>query len=70
MRRLEDNTLLLVLVVVSLLLGWIIWPFSGALLWAVVFAVTAVSLDGQARARPLDPGVLHEIPREGRGRVR
>jgi predicted PurR-regulated permease PerM len=38
MHRLEDRTLLLLVVGVSLLFGWILWPFSGAILWAVVLA--------------------------------
>ena len=28
----------------SLLFGWILWPFSGAILWAIVFAVVFAPL--------------------------
>lgn len=38
MRHLEDRALLLLLIAVSLLFGWVLWPFSGAILWAVVLA--------------------------------
>jgi predicted PurR-regulated permease PerM len=38
MDRLEDRTLLLLVAVVSLLFAWILWPYSGAILWAVVLA--------------------------------
>ena len=36
--RTEDSTLLILLVAVSLAFAWILWPFYGAILWAVVFA--------------------------------
>jgi predicted PurR-regulated permease PerM len=36
---LEDNTLLLLLVAVSLAFAWVIWPFYGAVLWAIVLAI-------------------------------
>lgn len=38
MHDLENKTLLLVVAAVSLLFGWILWPFSGAILWAIVLA--------------------------------
>jgi predicted PurR-regulated permease PerM len=38
MDRLEDRTLLLLVAAVSLLFAWILWPYSGAILWAVVLA--------------------------------
>ena len=38
MRTTEDSTLLILLVAVSLSFAWILWPFYGAILWAVVFA--------------------------------
>jgi len=37
-RATEDSTLLLLLIAVSLAFAWILWPFYGAILWAVVFA--------------------------------
>jgi predicted PurR-regulated permease PerM len=39
MRNLEDNTLLLLVVVVSLAFAWILWPFYEAVLWATVLAI-------------------------------
>lgn len=38
MRTTEDSALSLLLVGVSLAFAWILWPFYGAILWAVVFA--------------------------------
>ena len=38
MRTTEDSTLLLLLIAVSLAFAWILWPFYGAILWAIVFA--------------------------------
>ena len=38
MHDLEDRALLLLVAGVSLLFGWILWPFSGAILWAIVLA--------------------------------
>jgi predicted PurR-regulated permease PerM len=37
-RTLQDNTFLLLTIAVSLVFAWILWPFSGAVLWAVVLA--------------------------------
>jgi predicted PurR-regulated permease PerM len=37
-RTTEDSALLLLLIAVSLAFAWILWPFYGAILWAVVFA--------------------------------
>ena len=37
--RLENGTLLLLLVTVSLAFGWILWPFSGTILWGGVIAL-------------------------------
>jgi predicted PurR-regulated permease PerM len=39
MRNLEENTLLLLVVVVSLAFAWILWPFYEAVLWATVLAI-------------------------------
>jgi predicted PurR-regulated permease PerM len=38
MSSLEDRTFLILLVLVSLAFAWILWPFYGAILWALVFA--------------------------------
>jgi predicted PurR-regulated permease PerM len=37
-RTTEDSTLLILLIAVSLAFAWILWPFYGAILWAMVFA--------------------------------
>ena len=39
MRRIENQTFLLLLVTVTLAFGWVLYPFYGAVLWAVVVAV-------------------------------
>jgi predicted PurR-regulated permease PerM len=36
---LEDKTFLLLLAAVSVAFAWVLWPFSGAILWATVLAV-------------------------------
>ena len=38
MRTTEDSALLSLLIAVSLAFAWVLWPFYGAILWAVVFA--------------------------------
>jgi hypothetical protein len=38
-RTLEDRTLLLLVIAVSLALAWILWPFFSAVLWATVLAI-------------------------------
>jgi predicted PurR-regulated permease PerM len=43
-RSLEDNTLLLLLIAVSLAFAWILWPFSEAILWATVLAIVFAPL--------------------------
>jgi predicted PurR-regulated permease PerM len=35
---LQDNTFLLLIIIVSVAFAWILWPFYGAVLWAIVFA--------------------------------
>ena len=35
----EDRTLLLLVAVISLAFAWILWPFSGAILWAIIIAI-------------------------------
>ena len=44
MRNLEDNTLLLLTVAVSLAFAWILWPFYEAILWATVLAIVFAPL--------------------------
>src|SRR4029079_11113005 len=44
MRHLEDNTLLLLTVAVSLAFAWILWPFYEAILWATVLAIVFAPL--------------------------
>jgi len=43
-RGLEDNTLLVLIIAVSLAFAWILWPFYGAILWAVVLAIVFAPL--------------------------
>lgn len=45
MQNLEDKTLLLVVAAVSILFGWILWPYSGAILWAIVLAIMFAPLN-------------------------
>jgi predicted PurR-regulated permease PerM len=35
----EDKTLLFLVVAVSLAFGWVLWPFYGAILWAIILAI-------------------------------
>jgi AI-2E family transporter len=56
MCRLEDNTLLLLVVVVSLVFAWILWPFFGAVLWAAVLAIVFAPLHGR---------LLRSMPKQG-----
>jgi predicted PurR-regulated permease PerM len=39
MRALEERTFLWLILAVSLAFAWILWPFFGAVLWGVVFAI-------------------------------
>ncbi|WFU15863.1 AI-2E family transporter [Bradyrhizobium sp. CB3481] len=39
MRRIDDQTFLLLLFVVTLAFGWVLYPFYGAVLWAIIVAV-------------------------------
>jgi predicted PurR-regulated permease PerM len=50
-RRLENQTFLLLLVVVTLAFGWILAPFYGAILWAIVVAVIFAPLNRRLRSR-------------------
>ena len=42
--RLEDRTFLWLITVVSLVFAWILWPYSGAILWATVLAIVFAPL--------------------------
>jgi len=44
MRDLEDHTLIVLLVAVSVAFAWILWPFYGAILWATVLAIVFAPL--------------------------
>jgi predicted PurR-regulated permease PerM len=39
LRSLEDKTFLLLIIAVTLAFGWILWPFYGAVFWAIVLAI-------------------------------
>jgi len=45
LRKLEDTTLLLLVVAVSLAFAWILWPFYDAILWAAVLATVFAPLN-------------------------
>jgi predicted PurR-regulated permease PerM len=62
LRNLEDNTLLLLLVLVTLAFAWILWPFSGAILWATVLAIVFAPLYRRlARVVPHDLAALATV---------
>jgi len=44
LRSLEDRTLLLLVILVSLVFAWILWPFFSAILWATVLAIVFAPL--------------------------
>lgn len=44
MRDVEDHTLIVLLIAVSLAFAWILWPFSSAILWATVLAIVFAPL--------------------------
>lgn len=44
MRTLEDKTFLFLIIAVSLAFAWILWPFYGAVLWAIVLATVFAPL--------------------------
>jgi predicted PurR-regulated permease PerM len=44
MRDLEDKTFLLLLAAVSIAFLWILWPFSGAIVWGTVLAIVFTPL--------------------------
>ncbi|MEX2165999.1 MAG: AI-2E family transporter [Methyloceanibacter sp.] len=45
MRVLENRTLLLLVIAVSLAFAWILWPFFSAILWATVLAIVFAPLN-------------------------
>ena len=51
MRTLEDRTLLLLIIAVSLAFAWILWPVFSAVLWATVSLpkTRSDSIDGEVR---------------------
>ncbi|MDP1869903.1 MAG: AI-2E family transporter [Bradyrhizobium sp.] len=51
MRRLENQTFLLLLVAVTLAFAWILAPFYGAILWAVVVAVIFAPMNRRLQQR-------------------
>ena len=51
MSRLENQSFLLLLVAVTLAFGWILAPFYGAILWAVVVAVIFAPLNRRLQQR-------------------
>lgn len=38
-RTSEDRSFLILLAAISVAFGWVLWPFSGALLWAILLAI-------------------------------
>ncbi|OHV75400.1 AI-2E family transporter [Ensifer sp. LCM 4579] len=53
MRQLKDKTFIWLTAAVSLAFAWMLWPFSGAILWATVLAVLFA---------PVNRGILKSIP--------
>lgn len=54
LRNLEDKTLIVLVAAVTLAFAWVLWPFSGAILWAAILAVLFA---------PLQRRVLGTFPR-------
>jgi predicted PurR-regulated permease PerM len=46
-RDLESRPLLLLVIAATLVFGWILWPFSAAILWATVLAILFAPLHRQ-----------------------
>jgi predicted PurR-regulated permease PerM len=61
MRGLEDKAFLLLIAVVSLGFAWILWPFFGAVLWAVVFAILFAPLQRRLRRAMKDRRTLSAL---------
>ncbi|OOG68788.1 hypothetical protein BLJAPNOD_04132 [Ensifer sp. M14] len=53
MRQHRDNTFIWLTIAVSLAFAWMLWPLSGAILWATVLAVLFA---------PVNRGILKNIP--------
>lgn len=54
MHSLQDRTLLTAVAAVTLVFAWVLWPFSGAILWAAILAVLFA---------PLQRRILASLPR-------
>ena len=50
-RRIQDKSFLVLLVVVTLLFAWLLQPFAGAIIWAVVVAILFAPLQRHLTAR-------------------
>ena len=50
MRRFNDIGFGALLLAISLLFGWILWPFFGAILWAVVVAIVFMPMNDRIAA--------------------
>lgn len=58
MRKFDDVGFAALLIVVSLLFAWILWPFFGAILWAVVTAIVFAPINDRiTRAMPQRPAL-------------
>lgn len=58
MRKFDDVGFAALLIVVSLLFAWILWPFFGAILWAVVTAIVFAPVNDRiTRAMPERPAL-------------
>ncbi|MBL8496825.1 AI-2E family transporter [Nitrosomonas sp. JL21] len=44
MQKLEERTFVLLLAITSVLFAWLLWPFSGAILWGTVLAIVFAPL--------------------------
>jgi predicted PurR-regulated permease PerM len=51
---LQDKALLVLIVAVSVAFAWILWPFYGAILWAVILATVFVPVHRRIRAATQD----------------
>lgn len=67
MRKIDDMGFAALLMVVSLLFAWILWPFFGAILWAVVTAIVFVPVNQRVtRAMPDKPSLAALVTVWGR----
>jgi len=51
MRKIEDRTFLALIVVVSLAFAWVLLPFFGAILWALIAAILFEPLNRRLLAK-------------------